>query len=116
MNKDKEEKEEEWALYKKAFLESDERVLTGLYKLLRSFSADLEHPRNSLAVGQAISSLYNYVKKNDLFSNVRAEDLDDWFREELNFQRELMEREHEEEEKKLKKSTNAKPSYRRRSA
>jgi hypothetical protein len=39
----------------------------------------LENPRNRWAAGQAISSLYWYVKNKDLFSNVKAEDLDDWF-------------------------------------
>jgi hypothetical protein len=82
---------------KKEFLEADERVITGLYKLLRSFCADLENPRNRWAVGQAISSLHIYVQKNNLFSNVTAEDLDDWFREELNFVRNGI-REHDEEE------------------
>jgi len=53
------------------------------------------------AVGQTIASLYRYVKNKDLFSNVTAEDLDDWFREELNFVRNGI-REHEEEEEDRK--------------
>jgi hypothetical protein len=60
MSKDKKEEE---------FLESEEGVYTGLYKLLRSFSANLENPRNRWAVGQAISSLYLLVcqKQRSLF-------------------------------------------------
>jgi hypothetical protein len=38
-----------------------------------------------------------YIEKKNLFSNVRAEDLDDWSREELNFVRNGI-RELEEEE------------------
>ena len=79
--------------------EAYERVYTGVYKLLRSFSADLEHPRNTWAVGQVIASLHLYFNKNQLLSNVRAEDLDDCFREELNFIREVI-REHEGQEEK----------------
>jgi hypothetical protein len=49
MSKDKKEREEDewyWRKKEKDFLEAEERVNTGLYKLLRSFSADLEHPDN----------------------------------------------------------------------
>lgn len=99
-NKEEEEEEEGEGSKDKdeEMLEAEKRVFTGLYKLLRSFSADLEHPENRWAVGQAILFLYLYVKNKDLFSNVRAEDLDDWFREELNFVRNEI-HEHEEGEK-----------------
>jgi hypothetical protein len=99
MSKDKKEKEEDEWHYQYELNETlgaEERVNTALHKLLRSFCADLEHPRNRWAVGQAISSLHDYVQKNNLFSNVKAEDLDDWFQEELNFIRNAI-REHEEE-------------------
>jgi hypothetical protein len=99
MSKDKKEREEdEWHYQyeRNETLGAEERVDAGLYKLLRSFCADSEHIRNKWAVGQAISSLHNYIEKHNLFSNVEAEDLDDWFREELNFVRNGI-REQEEE-------------------
>jgi hypothetical protein len=96
--KDDEEKEErEWhyRYERDETLGAEERVTTGLYEMLRSFCADSEHIRNRWAVGQVINSLHIYIEKNNLFSNVRTEDLDDWFREELNFVRNGI-REHEE--------------------